>query len=110
MRTVPGLVGDTAGGILYAVLIYSLIATVTPAASAARVGGAAVLICTAIELLQLTGLPSALGAVVPSTRFVLGTTFVWTDLVTGAVGALVAMLGDEIILRLGQRRRSRSVQ
>jgi Protein of unknown function (DUF2809) len=105
MRTVPGLVGDTAGGILYAVLIYSLIAT-----SAARVGGAAVLICTAIELLQLTGLPSALGAVVPSTRFVLGTTFVWTDLVTGAVGALVAMLGDEIILRLGQRRRSRSVQ
>lgn len=110
VRTVPGPVGDAGGGILYAVLMYLLIAMITPSWSSARIGAAAVILCTAIELMQLTPLPSSLGAVLPPVRYVLGTTFVWTDLVTGAAGALLAMLGDGVLLHRRQRLRGRPGQ
>lgn len=110
IRGVPGPIGDGAGGILYAVLVYLLIAVLTPSASAARIGAVTVIACAAIELLQLTPLPSALAGVLPPVRFVLGTTFVWTDLVTAVVGAIVAVLGDLVLAGVRRRRRGRSIQ
>ncbi|WP_183084915.1 ribosomal maturation YjgA family protein [Mycetocola manganoxydans] len=110
VRGVPGPLGDGAGGILYAVLVYAVIAMLAPAAPAAHIGIGAAIVCTAVELLQLTGLPSSLGAALPPVRYVLGTTFVWTDLITGALGAVVAVLADGFLLRLRRRRRAQSVQ
>lgn len=99
VRAVPGAIGDIAGGILYAVLVFLLVAILVPAASAVRIGLAAFAICVAVELLQLTGLPSALTAVFPPARLVLGTTFVTTDLVSSAVGVGLAVIADRLLRR-----------
>ena len=99
VRAVPGAVGDLAGGILYAVFAFILIAVLVPAASTLRIGTAAFVLCVGVELLQLTGLPSTLGAAVPPLRFVLGSTFVATDLLAYAIGAGCAVLTDIVLRR-----------
>ena len=103
LRTVPGFLGDLAGGILYAVLVCLVIAIVTPSAPGLRIGALALVVCAAIELLQLTGLPSTLGTVFPPLRLLLGTTFVATDLLAYAVGAAAAVAADRVFLRRRQR-------
>lgn len=82
-----GVVGDLAGGVLYAVLVALLVATAVPRASATVVGGAALAVCVAVELAQLTGAPAAAVEAVPLLRLVLGTTFWAPDLAAYAVGA-----------------------
>ena len=58
-----------------------------------------------IEFSQLTGLPAALAEIFPPARLVFGTTFVATDLIFYAVGAVIAAVIDGLI-----RRRSRLPQ
>ena len=98
LRGIPGVFGDLAGGVLYAALVFVLIAVLFPAASGVRIGSAAFLLCAAVELLQLTGLPLAIAGVVPPLRLVLGTTFVATDLVAYAIGAACST-GVDLLLR-----------
>lgn len=99
VRGIPGAVGDVAGGILYSVLIFLLIAVVVPAASAIRIGVGAFLVCAAVEALQLTGLPSALTEILPPLRYALGSTFAATDLVVYAVGAVCCVVADRVLRR-----------
>ncbi|MET1053565.1 MAG: DUF2809 domain-containing protein [Mycetocola sp.] len=109
-RQLPGMVGDAAGGILYAVLVSLLVALVVPRCSAGTLGVVTFGVCAAIELLQLTGVPAVLGAAFPPVRLALGSTFVITDLVWAAVGAGGAVVVDTAVRRLKRasaaRRRS----
>ncbi|HEV7848247.1 MAG TPA: DUF2809 domain-containing protein [Mycetocola sp.] len=58
LRSVPGAAGDVAGGVLSAVLLFLVVAFLTPAASAARIETISFGICVVVELLQFTGLPA----------------------------------------------------
>ncbi len=99
LRSIDGAAGDIAGGVLYAVLVFVVIAFVGPAASTRRIAAVTLTVCVAVELLQLTGVPSTLAAIFPPTRLVLGTTFVATDLLIAALGTGIAVLGDLLLLR-----------
>jgi hypothetical protein len=98
LRSVPGVLGDVGGGILYAVLVYLLVAVLTPATSAVRIGAISFAVCAAIELFQLTGLPRIAAELVPPVRYVLGTTFVAPDLLAYAGGTLGAVLVDRFTM------------
>ncbi len=104
LRNIDGAAGDIAGGILYAVLVFVVIAFVRPLASSLRIGSVTLAVCIVVEFLQLTGVPSALAAIFPPTRLVLGTTFVLTDLLVAASGTGVAVLGDLLLLRRRLKR------
>lgn len=90
VRMLPGAVGDLGGGVLYAMLVAGVLACLAPRARPWLIGLGAFAISAAIELLQLTSVPSALAQAFPPLRFVLGTTFAVTDLVPYAVGAALA--------------------
>lgn len=98
-RTLPGALGDVAGGLLYAALLVVLCAFVAPAARSLSVGLVAAAIGVGIELLQLTGLPAALASAVPLSRVVLGSTFVVTDLLVAVLGAAGAAAVDALVRR-----------
>lgn len=100
-----GLVPDLAGGALYTVLVYVLVAALRPGARPWRVAAVSLAISVAVELLQLTDVPRDVVAQVPVLRLVLGTTFVATDLASAAVGALVAAGADVAAHRLTARGR-----
>ena len=95
---VPGLTGDLLGSALYTVLLALLLALVAPRLVAPRLAapvaaGAATAASVGIELLQLTGLPAAADAF-PPVAWVLGSTFVATDLLgylAGGVAGLVLL-------------------
>lgn len=70
---------------LYAVAIYLVAAFVAPGRSPRALGAFAFATSFAIELFQLTGVPSRLPRFL---RLVLGTTFAWHDVACYAVGAL----------------------
>ncbi|WP_417235120.1 DUF2809 domain-containing protein [Arthrobacter sp.] len=89
-----GWVADTAGGVLYAVLVYLLVAFCLPQRGPLIIAVMSLGICWAVELLQLTPLPRDLGAVFPPIRLVLGTTFVAWDLLGYAAGAAAAWLAE----------------
>jgi hypothetical protein len=102
-----------AGGTLYAVLLFVLQAVLMPAAPAIRIGVISFGICVVVELLQLTGLPTIAAGLVPPLRYVLGTTFVASDLLAYAGGTLSAVLVDRLASRSIARRavqRDRSAQ
>ncbi|WP_052437059.1 DUF2809 domain-containing protein [Georgenia sp. SUBG003] len=65
---------------LYAVLIYLLVAILSPGRPRAMIAGAAIAVCLLIEALQLTGLPAQPAQSWPPIRLVLGTTFGIADL------------------------------
>ncbi|MET0480198.1 MAG: DUF2809 domain-containing protein [Mycetocola sp.] len=104
LRTVPGVAGDAAGGILYATLLFVLIALLMPAAPSVRIGASAFGICVVVELLQLTGLPTTAARLVPPIRYALGTTFVASDLIAYAAGTLGVVLVDHLTVRSIARR------
>lgn len=95
----PGVVGDVAGGLLYVGLVYVLCALVAPRARSLVLGLVAGVIGVGIELLQLASLPSTVAGVIPASRYVLGSTFVASDLVVAVVGAVGAAVVDSRIRR-----------
>lgn len=99
-------VADAFGDALYAVLMYLLIALVLPRASVWVVGASATILCAAIELFQLTGLPGAWAQAFAPIRLVLGVGFDPRDLLAYAVGAAAAA-GCDLALRALARRRAR---
>ena len=108
LRGVEGTAGWTgpAGDALYAVLIYVLVAFCTPRARVGTVAAAAFGICAGIELFQLTGVPAALGQAFPPARLVLGTGFLWSDLLLYLVGVAAAAGMDAAGRRAGATRRA----
>lgn len=86
----PGVLGDVAGGVLYAVLVYLLVVMIAPRAKVITGMLIALAIAWGVEFLQLTDLPAALASAFWPARFVFGTTFVVTDLVSAGTGVLLA--------------------
>jgi len=88
--------GPTAviGDGLYAVLVYLLVALAVPRARAGVVAAITFGVCALIELAQLTGACATVVEALPPMRYVLGTTFQTTDLVSYAVGAALAAVVD----------------
>lgn len=84
------------GDALYAVMIFGLVAIVRPQARPRWMGVIAFVICFALELFQLTGIPKTLPRFL---RTAIGDTFAWHDVVCYAAGAIVAVLISERGLR-----------
>ncbi len=98
---------DIAGDALYAVLIHLLVVAAAPRL---RVGGVlliALVWCTGVELLQLTGVPERAGAAFPPAMLVLGTAFDPRDLVVYAVTLVVVAGADAAATRLRSRSATR---
>ncbi|MBP3044375.1 DUF2809 domain-containing protein [Arthrobacter jiangjiafuii] len=100
-----GTAGDAAGGILYAVLLYLLLAFAAPRARSLTIAAAAVVLCGVIELFQLTPWPARWAELWPPLRLVLGTTFNPWDLPAYAAGGFAAGLADHLLRRVGASRR-----
>lgn len=91
----PDIVTRYAGDVLWAVMVFWILALVRPQGGTLRLGLAALAIATVIELSQLHRAPwiealrqTRLGALV------LGSGFLWSDLVCYAFGVGLAMLVD----------------
>lgn len=93
-RVGDGEVTGAAGDALYAALVYVLVALVSPGSRARFVAVVALGLCLGVELAQLTGAPADAVSSWEPLRYVLGTTFQWTDLVAYAGGVLTAALVD----------------
>lgn len=85
-----GIVGDFVGDGLYAVLVYLIMSFIFVRRPSWQVAAAAILLCVAIEVFQLTGVPTSLTELFPPARYLLGTTFNALDLVAYVVGVLTA--------------------
>jgi hypothetical protein len=101
-----GPVGDALGDALYAVLVLLLVGLALPRLARRTQAVVAVALCWAVELAQATGGPAAAGAAFPPLRYLLGTTFVATDLLWYAVGVLVASCGTVLASRWSGARRA----
>ncbi|WP_354495980.1 DUF2809 domain-containing protein [Mycetocola sp. 2940] len=99
VRSIPGVLGDAGGGILYAGLLFLVVAVLVPAAAAVRIGAISLGICVALEFLQLTGVPTVAAGLVPPIRYVLGTTFVASDLLAYLGGTILAVVTDRVASR-----------
>ena len=97
---VAGPVGDLTGGVLYALLVFLVVAFIARRWRAPLVGIIALGICTAVELLQLTGLPARLAEQVPPAALVLGTGFAGADLVAYLAGAALGVALDRVLQTL----------
>jgi len=86
--------GSALGDILYATLVYVLVVLVVPRVRPAAVAVVALVLCWFVELAQLTGGPAALAEAWWPLRYLLGTSFVWTDLVLYALGVLLGLVAD----------------
>ena len=103
-RSLPGLVGDIVGGLLYAVLLYLLLALLAPRSRTATLVMAAAALGVTVELVQLTGLPARVGDLWAPAHLVLGSTFVPRDLAVAVAGATLAALTDRLTRRGPARR------
>jgi hypothetical protein len=103
--TMGGAGADFLADSLYAVLIYLIVTFVVPSFRPLTVTAVAFAICAVIELLQLSGVPAALGEVFPPTRLVLGTTYAAVDILAYALGVTGA-LACELLLRARRPRRN----
>ena len=89
-----GRIADILGGILYAVLIYVLLALVLPAARTRTLTITAAVWCLGVECWQLTGVPAELGDRFPPLRLVLGAGFEPLDLLAAVAGVALAAGAD----------------
>lgn len=90
-------VTDIAGDALYAVAVYAGLVVLLPRARRVVIALAAAGWCVAVELLQLTGLPSTLAERMPPVALVLGTGFDARDLVVYAAAVLVVSSVDAAV-------------
>lgn len=96
----PAVVARFAGDTLWAAMLFWILALVRPRGSTLRLGLAALVIATAVELSQLYSAPwvetirqSRLGALA------LGRGFLWSDLACYGVGVGLAMVLDAMLRR-----------
>jgi len=105
----PGAAAPAAGDVLYAVLVYALVVALAPGWRPAVAAATAVAVCWLVEAAQLTSIPAALADAWWPVRYVLGTSFVWTDLVLYAVGVLLASGVDLVVSRYRHARSAAEV-
>lgn len=95
---------DIAGDALYAAAAYLAVLIVAPRLRPLTAGLIAAAWCTAVELFQLTGVPSAVGASFAPATLVLGTVFDPRDLAVYLVAIAIITAVDALLLT---RRRTR---
>lgn len=83
---------DALASVLYVILVGSLVMLVAPRLPSLAVASIAFGFATAIELLQLTGVPQAIVAAIPAAHLVLGNAFDAFDIVAYAGGACVVFV------------------
>ncbi|MGN8244575.1 DUF2809 domain-containing protein [Cellulomonas soli] len=93
------VLGDAAGDVLYAVMVWLVLALVAPRTRTRLLTAVAFGLCALVELAQLTGGPAAVVDTFPPARYLLGTTFVATDLLAYAAGCLAAAALDRLLPR-----------
>lgn len=93
------LLADLAGGALYAALVQLLVVLVVPAVRTVTAAVSALGVCAVVELAQLTPVPAAVVGAWPPAAYVLGSTFVPTDLLAYAAGVVVVTAGDTLLRR-----------
>ncbi|MFD2771474.1 DUF2809 domain-containing protein [Cellulomonas phragmiteti] len=100
------LVADLAGGALYAALVHLAVLLVAPRTRPTTAAGTALGVCVVVELAQLTDVPAAVATAWPPAAYVLGTTFVATDLAAYAAGVGVVTVVDVLAVDVLARRRT----
>jgi hypothetical protein len=91
------------GDVAYAMLLGFVLAAAWPRARPLVVGALTALLCFAIELFQLTGLPRRAPRLL---RVALGDTFAWHDVVCYVVGAAIVVLVVRLADLAARRRRA----
>lgn len=91
------------GDVVWAAAWTFLILTLWPRAGVMVAAGTAIVLCTVIELFQLTGIPARWAARGLIFRLVLGTTFGWRELLCYPAGAVIAA-GAACMLAPASRR------
>ncbi len=89
-----GLAADLGGGVLYAALVHLLVLLAAPRVRPAVAAATAACVCVAVELFQLTAVPAQVCAAWPPAAYVLGSTFVATDLAAYVAGVAVLTAVD----------------
>lgn len=99
----PDVVNLYLGDILYAFMMFYIVSFLIPGKSSWTRGMIALLICFAIELLQLyqAGWINALRQTIPG-RLVLGSGFLWSDLLAYFMGVTAALLFDKFVISKGK--------
>ena len=100
-RSLPAAVGLYAGDVLWATMVYLLLAAIWPRASIRRLTAGAAAFALVIEVGQLYHAPWI--DAVRDTRLgglVLGFGFLWSDLACYAIGIALAALIDRAVTRL----------
>ena len=89
--TLPGFIATCLGDTLWAVLFFFLFATVYSRRGTQFLAALTLAVTVGIELSQLyQGEPLAMLRSFPPTRFLLGTNFLWSDIICLVVGTLLA--------------------
>lgn len=96
---VDGPVAKYGGVALWAMLVYWLVVWIRPRLRPRDAGAIAMIVSLAVELLQLTPLPSALSSRHFVLRLVFGTTFHLPDLPAYALGVVLAVCCHGWLLR-----------
>lgn len=96
-----GALSSAAGDILYATLVYTLVVVAVPRWRSTTAAATGLALCWLVELSQLTGAPAALAEAWWPSRYVLGTSFVWTDLLLYTVGVALGLSVDRTVARVG---------
>lgn len=97
---------DVLGSMLYVVFFGLLVLVAWPALSAVAIASVAFAVATLLELLQLTGVPDAIVAVLPPARLVFGSAFDPLDLAAYLAGAVLLAL---LLVAIGRSARAESV-
>lgn len=95
----PDIVNLYLGDILYAFMMYYIVSFIVVSKGIIRKGMIALIICFAIELLQLYQAEwiNAIRQTLPG-RLILGSGFLWSDLLAYTIGVGTALLFDKLIL------------
>ncbi len=94
----PAALGSHTGDALWALMVFLGVAFIQPAMPGVRMAGAALAFCWLIEVSQLYQAPwiNAVRATTPG-HLVLGTGFLWLDLLAYATGIACGFLGDRLM-------------
>jgi hypothetical protein len=103
--TLPEVVRDYSGDVLWALMVYLLFAAVLPKHAASHIALIAMTFATGIEVSQLFR-PDWLETIrnLPGMRLIFGYSFLWSDLLCYAFGITIGWLGEVTVNRIGTQK------
>jgi hypothetical protein len=88
------------GDVLYAVVVYLVLALLRPGLRRSRLAPIALALCVAVEAFQATGIPARHGHLL-AVRWLIGTAFSWHDIACYVIGVVFIAVLDWSLLRRG---------